>query len=208
MGDVTDLETGVKSKERRKQVLDAAAKCFRELGFHGCSIAKISKAAGMSPGHIYYHFANKEAIVEALVAHQESTLYELINEIANSPSDERIAVSLKRHTERMVEVHTSPEFNGLWLEIAAEAARNPGVAEVLQTSHDGINARFHEELFKRARTNSQADMQKIRTGMDIIASVFSGLSQHTATRALGQEWDKQLLINMVNEVIECFFGEY
>ncbi|HAV1568849.1 TPA: TetR/AcrR family transcriptional regulator [Klebsiella michiganensis] len=208
MSDLTDPDTGLKSKDRRKQVLDAAAKCFSELGFHGCSIAKISKAASMSPGHIYYHFANKEEIVEALVSHQESTLYELINEIAASPPDERIAVSLKRHTKRMVEVHTSPNFNGLWLEIAAEAARNPGVAEILQTSHDAINARFHEELFKRARTNSEVDMQKIRTGMDIIASIFSGLTQHTATRALGPEWDKQLLINMINEIIECFFGEY
>lgn len=208
MSDLPDLETGIKSKERRKQVLDAAAKCFRELGFHGCSIAKISKAAGMSPGHIYYHFANKEAIVEALVAHQESSLYELINEIAASPPDERIAVSLKRHTGRMVEIHTSPEFNGLWLEIAAEAERNPGVAEVLQFSHDGIHARFQEELLKRARTNSEADMHKISTGMDVIASVFCGLSQHRATRALTREWDKQLFINMVNEVIECFFGDY
>ncbi|GKW14438.1 TetR family transcriptional regulator [Pectobacterium carotovorum subsp. carotovorum] len=208
MGDLHNPETGVRHKERRKQVLDAAAKCFRKFGFHGCSIAKISKAAGMSPGHIYYHFANKEAIVEALVADQESTLYELINEIAASPPDERIAVSLKRHTQRMVEIHTSTEFNGLWLEIAAEAARNPGVAGVLQVSQDAINERFHEELFKRARTNSEADMQKIRTGMDIIASVFSGLSQHSATRALGLEWDKQLLISMVNEIIECFFGEY
>lgn len=208
MSEWTDPETGLKSKERKKQVLDAAAKCFREFGFHGCSIARISKAAGMSPGHIYYHFANKEAIVEALVAHQESTLYELISEIAASPGDERIAVSLKRHTKRMVEIHTSPEFNGLWLEIAAEAARNPGVAKVLQISHDAINSRFHDELFRRARTTSDKDMQKIRTGMDIIASVFSGLSQQTATRAFGQRWDKQLLINMVNEIIDCFFGEY
>ncbi|MEN4704395.1 TetR/AcrR family transcriptional regulator [Pantoea agglomerans] len=208
MGDLPEPETGIKSNERKKQVLDAAAKCFREFGFHGCSIAKISKAAGMSPGHIYYHFANKEAIVEALVAHQESTLYELINEIAASPPGERIAISLKRHTARMVDIHTSTEFNGLWLEIAAEAARNPSVAEVLQVSHNGINARFHAELFKRARTNSEADIQKIRTGMDIIASVFSGLSQHSATRALGPQWDKPLLINMVNEIIECFFGEY
>lgn len=208
MGDLPELEAGIKSNERRKQVLDAAAKCFRELGFHGCSIAKISKEAGMSPGHIYYHFANKEAIVEALVAHQESTLYELINEIASSPPDEKIAISLKRHTARMVEVHTSIEFNGLWLEIAAEASRNPGVAEVLKNSQAGINMRFHAELFKRARTNSEADILKIQTGMDIIASVFSGLSQHTATRALGTQWDKPLLIKMVNEIIECFFGEY
>ena len=37
---------------RRNQVLDAAAICFRNHGFHGASMAQISKTAGMSPGHI------------------------------------------------------------------------------------------------------------------------------------------------------------
>lgn len=49
---------------RRAQILAAATDCFRELGFHGASIAKISQASGMSPGHIYHYFENKEAIID------------------------------------------------------------------------------------------------------------------------------------------------
>ncbi|MFH2083594.1 MAG: TetR family transcriptional regulator, partial [Pseudomonadota bacterium] len=36
---------------RRSQIRTAAADCFRQHGFHGTSIAQISKTAGMSTGH-------------------------------------------------------------------------------------------------------------------------------------------------------------
>ena len=43
---------GARADVRRQQILSAAARCFREKGFHGASISQISKAAGMSAGHI------------------------------------------------------------------------------------------------------------------------------------------------------------
>jgi len=48
---------------RRAQIRAAAGECFRQHGFHGTSIAQISKRAGMSTGHIYHYFENKEAII-------------------------------------------------------------------------------------------------------------------------------------------------
>ncbi|QJT81422.1 TetR/AcrR family transcriptional regulator [Kosakonia sp. MUSA4] len=208
MSNVQDEEIGVKSKDRRKQVLDAAAKCFRDQGFHGCSIAKISKEAGMSPGHIYYHFANKEAIVEALVAQQESTIFELINDIALSPADEKLAVALKRQTARMVELHTSPEFISLWLEIAAEAVRNPNVSQVLQESHNAISSSFNEQLLKRTKKNDEHEIKQLHTRMEIIASIFAGLSQRTALQSLDENGNKEMLIEMINNVIDLLFKEY
>ncbi|MEC5341941.1 TetR/AcrR family transcriptional regulator [Brenneria populi] len=208
MSEMQNEEVGAKSKERRKQVLDAAAKCFRDMGFHGCSIAKISKEAGMSPGHIYYHFANKEAIVEALVAQQESTMFELINDLAASPADEKLAVTLKRQTARMVELHTSPKFIGLWLEIAAEALRNPNVSKVLQSSHNTISALMHEQVLKKTGKSGEKEIRQIRTSMNIIASIFSGLSHHTAIKSHDETSDKEMLIAMINEVIDLFFAKY
>src|ERR1700761_4531515 len=52
---------------RRKQVLEAAATCFRRHGFHACSMAQISAEAGMSVGHIYSYFPSKDAIIAAIV---------------------------------------------------------------------------------------------------------------------------------------------
>ena len=41
-----------RAEARKTQVLNAATECFRRQGFHGASMAQISKAAGMSVGHI------------------------------------------------------------------------------------------------------------------------------------------------------------
>lgn len=205
VSDIQDDEIREKSRERKKQVLDAAAKCFREEGFHGCSISRISKAAGMSPGHIYYHFANKEAIIEALIAQQENSLIEMVNDIAASPPDETLAVTLTRHTAKMVERHASPEFVGLWLEIAAEAARNPNVAQLLQQSNKTIQEKFDELLFTRGKVTNTETLQRLHAGMEIISAIFGGLSQHAATRAVESRVDNQLLVATINSIITHLF---
>lgn len=54
---------------RRNQILDAAQRCFKKQGFHKTTLRDIAQEFGMSAGHIYNYFSNKEAIIEALVAH-------------------------------------------------------------------------------------------------------------------------------------------
>lgn len=39
---------------RRQQILDAAAACFLQQGYHAASMANISRTAAMSTGHIYH----------------------------------------------------------------------------------------------------------------------------------------------------------
>ena len=51
---------------RRAQLLDAAARLFRERGFHATSMRDIAKAVGMLSGSIYYHFASKEEMLFAV----------------------------------------------------------------------------------------------------------------------------------------------
>src|ERR1700752_2149636 len=51
---------------RRVQLLDAAARLFRERGFHATSMRDIAKAVGMLSGSIYYHFNSKEEMLLAV----------------------------------------------------------------------------------------------------------------------------------------------
>jgi len=71
-----DTADNVQGGERCVQVLQAAEKCFREYGFHATSIQRISDVAGMSPGHIYHYFRNKEAIVAGIVEHRLAAVLE------------------------------------------------------------------------------------------------------------------------------------
>lgn len=56
-----------KSAISRQRILDAAAKAFRRQGYVATRLAEIGKLAGLKPGSIYYHFASKEEILEAVL---------------------------------------------------------------------------------------------------------------------------------------------
>ncbi|MFA7386416.1 MAG: helix-turn-helix domain-containing protein, partial [Thiohalobacteraceae bacterium] len=73
-----------RSLARRDQIRTAAADCFRRHGFHGTSVAKIAKAAGMSVGHIYHYFENKEAIIADIVAQDLERLLTLNLELRSA----------------------------------------------------------------------------------------------------------------------------
>ena len=53
---------------RRALVLDAARAVFEKLGIEGASIREIARAAGYTPGAIYFYYDSKEAIYGALLA--------------------------------------------------------------------------------------------------------------------------------------------
>ncbi|TMR89279.1 TetR/AcrR family transcriptional regulator [Nonomuraea basaltis] len=57
-----------KSQATRARILDAAQEQFNELGTAAVSTNHIAAAAGLSPGNLYYHFADKKEIIRALFA--------------------------------------------------------------------------------------------------------------------------------------------
>jgi AcrR family transcriptional regulator len=61
----------MKSQERavmtRKQLIEAAAKCFAEQGYDGTGVAMICESAHVSKGAFYHHFDTKQAIFLALM---------------------------------------------------------------------------------------------------------------------------------------------
>jgi AcrR family transcriptional regulator len=51
----------------RKQILDASLKLFSDKGFVRTSVRDIAQAAGITDAAIYYHFASKRDLFEALI---------------------------------------------------------------------------------------------------------------------------------------------
>jgi AcrR family transcriptional regulator len=52
----------------RERIIDTAVHLFNADGTAAISTNHIAKAAGISPGNLYYHFRNKEAIIRAIYA--------------------------------------------------------------------------------------------------------------------------------------------
>ncbi|SDY10263.1 DNA-binding transcriptional regulator, AcrR family [Evansella caseinilytica] len=50
----------------KERILQVAEKLFSESGFDGTGVDKIAKEAGINKGSIYYHFKDKNDIIESL----------------------------------------------------------------------------------------------------------------------------------------------
>src|SRR5579872_5136733 len=72
---------------RRVQLLDAAARLFREQGFHATSMRDIAKAVGMLSGSIYYHFDSKEEMLLAVYQEGERRVAEAVDAAVAGETD-------------------------------------------------------------------------------------------------------------------------
>jgi TetR/AcrR family acrAB operon transcriptional repressor len=60
-------KTKEEAQETRNAILDAAEVVFQERGVSHTSLAEVAKAAGVTRGAIYWHFANKAALYDAMI---------------------------------------------------------------------------------------------------------------------------------------------
>ncbi|MCK0506640.1 TetR/AcrR family transcriptional regulator [Aromatoleum anaerobium] len=166
-----------RAEVRRAQILAAAGDCFRSKGFHGASIAQISRIAGMSPGHIYHYFENKEAIIAAIVAQD-------LEHVLAMTASLRVACNMKEamveHVADGVARNLEPRTAGLNLEILAEAARNPHVAEIVRSADRVCRDSLGRTLRDMRRASGHDDDEATIAGMiEVLAAMFEGLASRS-----------------------------
>ena len=57
----------MRSEARQRQILACAKKVFAERGFHAANVSHICAAAGIGRGTLYQYFANKHAVLTAIL---------------------------------------------------------------------------------------------------------------------------------------------
>lgn len=162
---------------RRAQVLTAATECFRSHGFHGTSMSQISKASGMSVGHIYHYFENKEAIIEAIVENDLLKILNIPDRIEQNRGGGDIFDALVADVENSAaDTFYDPDAS-LLLEVVAEAARNPRIATIIRRAEamamESIKGYFRKGLVQRQINISE---ETLDTACNLLASLFEGFT--------------------------------
>lgn len=158
---------------RRQQVLDAAAICFKRSGFHGASMSEISKAAGMSAGHIYNYFDSKDAIIAAFVEQSEERVSAILRDLEQRADP---LARLVDNAEGSVDDHVASDRIALQLEIWAEASRNPAIAAVVHDA-DRRSRTYFRTVLKAARARHALDAtdETVDGLMEAVIALFHGL---------------------------------
>ncbi|KAA2284315.1 TetR/AcrR family transcriptional regulator [Arenimonas fontis] len=119
-----------RAQAQRARILEAARECFSESGFHGASMARIGERAGMSAGLIYRYFASKAEIIRAIAEGQREVRMRTMAEVGS-----RLEL-LERVLDKLSEWRRAGLAPGafdpaLFLEVTAEAGRDPAIAALV-----------------------------------------------------------------------------
>ena len=121
----------------RTAVLDAARQLLVREGYRDLSMREVSRLVGCSVSSIYLYFANKDALVHALMdegfARWHRRMLELAEEGAGEPAARRLEAVCRAYV--------------------AFGLANPEFYEIMYMFHSDRMARYPKELFRRARRN-------------------------------------------------------
>jgi AcrR family transcriptional regulator len=118
----------VKHEAKRRQVLEAAVRCFVRYGFHGASIAHLCAEAEMSAGHLYHYFRSKDAIVDAII---DANLQRASDRFGNAVKAGASILDIVADQVRDAALHGS-NSTPLLFDMLAEAGRSPATAKALR----------------------------------------------------------------------------
>ena len=185
-------------EERQQHILNAALCCVRRSGFHGASMSDIAAEAKMSVGVIYRYFANKEAIVETIVANDLAEMRAMFAEWESVP-DDALLDTLLDTLERAIEHKYTMDNAGLALEVLAEAARNPRVAAIVERA-DAQERDLGRSLYRRISPGRNQGQLEARG--EIISMIFDGMM----IRAISNpQTDRKALLAALRQVMTVLF---
>lgn len=159
-------------QERRRQIMEAARRCFLRKGFHATSTNEISQEAGLSVAALYIYFPTKHDLIHDLIEYDLADDLDLVRMVdeAIDPFDAFLEIGLA-----LVRDADTATTTRLRIEIYSEASRDPEAAELLLKAE----ARLIEALTKVVRkTQIRGDMTTAIEPEDaarLINTVMDGL---------------------------------
>ncbi|CAL9489481.1 A-factor receptor protein [Streptomyces sp. enrichment culture] len=90
-----------------RRIISAAADRFEQDGYSGTTLDDITRAAGVSKGALYFHFASKKEVADAVAEHSYGLLEDLLD-TAGSPDDSALQQLIDRTHGLSRLLHTEP----------------------------------------------------------------------------------------------------
>lgn len=165
-----------KSLRTRARILDAAMRLFAEVGYHAATNAMIADAAKLTRGAMLYHFANREELVEAAVAHIELERARLFEQAAASqgPAADAAEQAIDAYWALLHEVPFVA-----FAELEAAARTEPMLRERLAAAQSAFD---HAQVGARFGAMVQAGADpRFQTSRDLGRFLLEGLARGAMT---------------------------
>lgn len=191
------------SDGKRRQIIDAAVAEFRERGFAGASMDRVSARANVSKRTVYNHFCSKEALFQAIV--------DIMAERAGQELDiaYRPGVPIRK---QMVDLGwaegrllTDPDFMKYARMVVGETMRDPDLSAAFAESMARLSV--FEEVIAAAAADGALDVPDTARA----ATQFLGLIKAEAFWPVvfsGEVVGRVEMERIIQTSVEMFLGQY
>ncbi|MFG3419641.1 TetR/AcrR family transcriptional regulator [Micromonospora sp. NPDC048063] len=139
---------------RRRQIVDAARRCFLREGFHRTTMQDVIAEAGLSVGAVYRYFPSKAHLINAIAEDAVGGAEVVLDEVLRQEPPLPLVEALDR---ALAYVETQLGDDGVLriaIQVWGEAQRDPALAEFVAGKYDDIRRHF-EALVRRAQRTGE-----------------------------------------------------
>ncbi len=113
-----------RSRDRRAEILAAAGRVFAANGYHGASMRRIAREAGLrSPAHLYFYFEDKRALYREMIEEGVGPIREAV--LLNGGTDREPVEVLAEMSRSYMEIFEQDEQVQTLRLLFAEVASDP-----------------------------------------------------------------------------------
>jgi AcrR family transcriptional regulator len=116
---------------RRRQILDAARRCFVRNGFHATSMQDVLAEAGLSAGAVYRYFRSKDEIIAAIAGEAVAEIAGAVDGALDADDPPPLDEVLGAAFQAIQRIDAKQGVARLALQVWGEAVRDPALAETL-----------------------------------------------------------------------------
>jgi TetR/AcrR family transcriptional repressor of nem operon len=164
---MTDAEPKTRrGRERRDRIVECAAALIAERGVAHVGLDAVLTAAGVGKGQLYHYFADREALIEAAVAHRCAEVQQALGSMFGGLDS---LAELEQALEDYVRIYEQTLAGCPIGTIASEVAgRNKGAQRQVEVAFGEWQALFSdlfERLRERGELHSVADPAALATAL-------------------------------------------
>ena len=177
-----------KSASTRNLIVDAAIKCFVDLGYARTTTTAIAERAGLSRGAMLHHFPSKIDIVRAAVDHLHAKRLKALRKSMMRPSGETDRV---RQGVDAYWAHVKHPMFVAFFELSVAARTDAELASILRPAQEGFERDWNKttlDVFPEWHGNQEA----FELGLDLSRYLLEGMAISFLTHK-ETERDKRVL---------------
>lgn len=161
-----------KSAATRTLIIEAAIKCFVDMGYSSTTTTAIAERAGLSRGAMLHHFPSKVDIVRAAVEYLHAKRLKAFKRAVQRtvPGADRIRTNLDAYWQ-----HVRHPMFVAFFELMVAARTDPELAEILRPAQEAFEDEWHttaRELF----TEWHTDDRTFDVALDLTRYVLEGMA--------------------------------